>query len=803
MTSRAVIIAIEDYPDLKEPGIEKTLAGTLDSALAFRQWIEDKWKDEGQQDTEIVFHSEPKQTFGLGASSSDIVGLLNDLGSRGQNSTDELFFFFSGHGYTFVEGDTRADVIIASDFKTARLSNSSCFNLDWIIGWLRSHLGPGRHFYFVDACRNPLDGSQVAPPAEPLPSDPNSTGEPTTFVLQSTITDSVSVVDGPFQKALMAGLSGDGRAKDWERNVDDEMYVRYDTLRRYLSEKLDAEQGIYNKVEGTEGESDGLLAILRPVPTSRCKIDVKNSGPGEGGTILYRRGRAGHDLKETFTELPAELALQPDDYGIAVELDNGAVDPDGHIRVDMFEDRELVFDKVSEPPSGGGGVVFDVKGMLSEKFEAVFEQALGLPKSLGPMSRMPPSRRGIPKRTKRGTAKRLRTVDISLPSGMTADLRHRKTGRMFAIDRSGPVQLVGGRYEATLRDADGSTVSRKTFSVTTGSSQTLDLSNWTNSVPRAAVAKFFPHSEAGVEFSESLGGPIASSDLDLWLAIVGGGRILGGGDRHYSKIAGLPMPEFPEQQADCGSIYVLAGFEDASKEFRVGLSRDEQPEWRQSDLLDELPGIRELYLQAEPGPQLLSFTVEGRPAYTIASLVMKNRSTLVTVTEDAAGRFQIAQYLLPVGTLTDRLDVAVQSRLGDRNPLADVRDLATFHKAFRARRRVLPDVPDGDLWDLLYGKWVDPVGPSLAAYELLRRGNREHMPTVVHNMINYYPDLPDTTALARLAAEDDSALPELEGPPLFLDGLSAFGDVRSMLPLPVSHLDYSGPWTAWRAAVQL
>ena len=61
-----------------------------------------------------------------------------------------------------------------------------------------------------------------------------------------------------------------------------------------------------------------------------------------------------------------------------------------------------------------------------------------------------------------------------------------------------------------------------------------------------------------------------------------------------------------------------------------------------------------------------------------------------------------------------------------------------------------------------------------------------------------FQDLPDTAALSRLMGKD---IGRPEGPPLFLDGLRAFPDERTWLPLPASHLDYASPWTAWRAAV--
>jgi hypothetical protein len=128
-----------------------------------------------------------------------------------------------------------------------------------------------------------------------------------------------------------------------------------------------------------------------------------------------------------------------------------------------------------------------------------------------------------------------------------------------------------------------------------------------------------------------------------------------------------------------------------------------------------------------------------------------------------------------------------------------VRFLAQASRAFRKRRNVLKEYLSGwGLTELLYAKWLDPIAASLASYELLRRGQTEQLPEVVGNMQRYFPDFPDTCALARLTGK---SAPRTAGPPLFFDGLRAFSDYGEWLPLPASHLDFASPRTAWRAAV--
>ena len=99
--------------------------------------------------------------------------------------------------------------------------------------WLRDHLGPGRHYYFVDACRNTAH-RQADPDRGLLPTNPQASGDPSTFILQSTVEGATAAVGGPFPAALLAGLRGRGKAKTWDAKVIDAMFVRYDSLRNYL-----------------------------------------------------------------------------------------------------------------------------------------------------------------------------------------------------------------------------------------------------------------------------------------------------------------------------------------------------------------------------------------------------------------------------------------------------------------------------------------------------------------------------------------------------------------------------------------
>jgi hypothetical protein len=203
------------------------------------------------------------------------------------------------------------------------------------------------------------------------------------------------------------------------------------------------------------------------------------------------------------------------------------------------------------------------------------------------------------------------------------------------------------------------------------------------------------------------------------------------------------------------------------------------------------------------GQHFVTFGIGEQPAYTIASLASPNRATLVVVTLDEDGQRRVSQYLLPIGHLRDRLENEVRLRIEDRDSLKDVYALAQLIRAFRKRRRIAREFKDAELDALLYAKWLDPIGASLAAYELVRRrpsGDRPPpgLELVAANLMRFFPELPDSAAIARLARRDNTPL---TGVPLFLDGLRAFPDYQDRLPYPAGLLDFGGPWTAWRDAL--
>jgi hypothetical protein len=578
-------------------------------------------------------------------------------------------------------------------------------------------------------------------------------------LLQSTVDGAVAAVNGKFGAALMEGLRGRGRAKVWVPQATDKMYVRYDSLRTQLKSLLATSQRITSRVDGSDGESDGILAILQPVPKSRCIITIEGVPAAIHGELVLRRGRSGADERQSLSNQPAVIELEPDDYIVSLRLNNVAAETRMSMPADLYDDRTVVFTLPAAATVRGG----------LESLAIAPESAVS-------------------------------NVDIVVPANTTLDIRNINSGLEKSFAASARQRLPPGQYFTTLRSHTGQVLKRQDIRLA-GGERIINLTEWQQSAPHSAIANQLPPEAVvggTVDFSESLGGPITDPDLDLWLALVGGARIIGPwGD--YSKLAQFPLHSFAEEGPDASPIYVLAGLENPAAVLELAISHDGNVTWSPAIQPKAMPGIHEAYFPQQAGSWLLSFRIDGGAPYTIASLASPNRAMLITISLESDDSPRVSQYLLPLGHLVHRLPAEVQTVLTARNHLRDVKFLAQASRAFRKRQDLAKELAPSQLDDLLYAKWLDPIACSLAGYECIRRGRQDLLPQAVLNMRTYFSDLPDTAALARLMGDP---VPRPLAPPLFLEGVLAFPEYRAWLPLPAGHLDYASPWTAWRAAVK-
>jgi hypothetical protein len=723
MAHRALIIAIENYPDMADRH-QATLPGTLQAGLDFKDWLVGKWSAladaQGHPvETEFLFCSEPvvasmpglpgqPPIAGRPAARKDIVKAVRDLRDRGANATEELFVFFSGHGFSFASaGRAKTHFLLSSDFETPELSAPACLPLLELINWLRDHMGPGRHFYFIDACRNLLTEATVVPPNQLLPIDPNAPGGGRAYYLQSARTGVTAPADSAFVPALLRGLAGGGRAKQYVPDLDDAMVVHYGSLKEYLTRALKDHRPSGDGDED-ENPADALLATIKPVPTATCTVRVEDALAGDEAFLRIQRGRGAVE-EIPFTPPSVQRELPADDYRIGVRIKDASVDPPELQKFDGFEGAPAVLTfRRSEGLSMGGGL-------------------------------------GVT------------PLEMNLPAGA----RGLPAGE-------GPPRLGSARAA------------------------------WDLSLPHRSIAALLPHDDQGVDFSESLGGAVTDPDLDLWLAILGGGRVLASHKTDYQKIGPLPLCDFTAESAGASPLYLLAAFPE-DRPLELSVSDGVAPHWQAVEPIAEMPGLRHLRVGGSAGPKLVSIRLPDAVSWTYASLTMPNRVTLLTLTLDEDGDARVSQYLLPIGHLVSHLPGDLPAYVGGRpTPLDDVRNLAAAGRAFRRRGDMGRHMPQHLFQELVGAKWVDPIGSAFVAYQALRRGDKALVRQVATNMLTFFPDLPDSAALAIRAG---TAMPRPPGVPLIRDGLGAYPDFAEWLPLPAGLLDGTGPWTAWRGAV--
>jgi hypothetical protein len=388
---------------------------------------------------------------------------------------------------------------------------------------------------------------------------------------------------------------------------------------------------------------------------------------------------------------------------------------------------------------------------------------------------------------------------VSVPASTQVRLLHLGSGEETRLADSQELSLPEGTYTVSLWRADR-LVRKQDVAVPAAGVTEIAPARWQGNSTLESIAGHFPQGGGGVYFSESLGDAVVDPDLGVWLAILGGARILGPlGD--YSKIAPLPLADFAPEPPGASPIYVLAGSAATPPEMRVGLSAvgGAPTAWTAALEPSGLPGLREAVLHPDPGQHFVSIQIGRQPTLTLASFASPNRCMLIVLTLDGEGQPRVGQYLLPLGHLTSRLADDVRVRLQQRNQLRDVYVLALLSRAFARRRRLEQEIGTGELQELLYAKWLDPIGASLATYECVRR--RQHLGAlgeVAWNMTHHFADLPDSWAIARLAGKYTG---HPRGVPLFFEGVRAFQGDADWLPFPAHQLDFTGPWTAWRGAV--
>src|SRR5262245_23375767 len=309
MASRALIIAIESYPTSGE--LAKQLPDVNKTAFDFFDWLVSVRKL--PRGNVIVCAAGATftgaQTFPTARES--IMDAVEKLVADGRDTTEELFVYYSGHGFCFQESlERRAlEILVASDFESAARSGTKCIKLDELQEKLNVVLGGTHHYYFIDACRTLIREDEIDPiglgrrlgqPAERSSRPPKS-------ILFSTAYGDPAAANSKFAPALLDGLRGHGRAKGYVPNGD--LYVMFPRLVTYVQSRITDQ-----KVEGIAGDGEGLILQLNPIPKYQCAITVDGADAADAfdGTLRLASARQFTE-KFSFQGGTHQLAFDPND----------------------------------------------------------------------------------------------------------------------------------------------------------------------------------------------------------------------------------------------------------------------------------------------------------------------------------------------------------------------------------------------------------------------------------------------------------------------------------------------------------
>ena len=149
MTIRALIVAVEDYPE--STTTSRKLPGTIKSGERFNRWLTEHLRVEQRN---VVFCASGNSAFKThGTTISQIRKAILALIRQGHNDTDQLYVFLCGHGVMIPGREYDLDVLLCSDFIDPAISGNACLEVNELTELLACSLGIGTHLYFVDACR--------------------------------------------------------------------------------------------------------------------------------------------------------------------------------------------------------------------------------------------------------------------------------------------------------------------------------------------------------------------------------------------------------------------------------------------------------------------------------------------------------------------------------------------------------------------------------------------------------------------------------------------------------------------------
>lgn len=282
MKTRALIIAIEDYPASEETS--RTLPGTLDNAKRFTQWLEQNLNIAA---SDIIFCTSgvPGQTA-YGTSRKQIKKALQRLMQAGVDDTERLFVFLTGHGVMrpSQNGDPHEDFLLCSDFESSAISGDECIRISELTMLLSRNLGTGSHFYFIDCCRTV--NLVLNPGNLGIAGVPANSGVANIYLLHSAVSGAAATNDSLFTDLVISCLSGQGEM-DRDPNNPGDYHITFRNVAKTVEQGFNQAQRSVEIRTIAQKSDVRVRTVQRAGPTATIQDSSGRKSPPVELLTLY------------------------------------------------------------------------------------------------------------------------------------------------------------------------------------------------------------------------------------------------------------------------------------------------------------------------------------------------------------------------------------------------------------------------------------------------------------------------------------------------------------------------------------
>lgn len=332
----ALIVALENYP----AGAELArLEGTVSRAYEFVEWLL-KVRGAAPRDVFLCVSPDPECPPGTPggvrayeATKAGIRSAAMTLAKEGMDSDADVFILVSGHGGR-VGG---SDVLMASDYQSG--DGFNCLRLDELHTWLLPAMGPGTHYWFVEACRNEVKFA-VADLA--LGKQTSAKGWATSNELFATAPGAAAPAQSKFPQTLLSSLHGKGRAIDW---LEGYYWVTFPVVAKVVCDALEPE-GV--DVDVREDRVPGRILQLTEVPDVTVIVEILGARSGERYQLVLGSG-ARPPIIRWLTGPEQQINVPPGHYYGSLLRDASEetrrVSPPPDTEIPIYELTRLRFDR--------------------------------------------------------------------------------------------------------------------------------------------------------------------------------------------------------------------------------------------------------------------------------------------------------------------------------------------------------------------------------------------------------------------------------------------------------------------------